>query len=128
MRVKIVDAFVSYAINIIIGPPSLQDNVMYRIEENSLNVPVDLSGETTVFPTPTDFSWTRDGSLLNNPTLTYSTIVFPSISRSDAGNYAVSATNFILNSDTVQVGSDMGSFSLDVICKIMEKLMNWSSG
>ena len=97
---------------------------MYRIEENTLNVPVDLSRDPAVFPIPTDFSWMRDGSLLNNPTLTYSMVTFPSISRSDAGNYAVSATNFVLDSDSVQVGSDMGSFSLDVICKIMEKLMN----
>ena len=91
---------------------------MYTIEENSLNIPVDLSGDPPAFPIPTDFSWTKDGSPLNDASLTHSTITFSTISRSDSGNYAVSATNFILNNDKVPVGSDMGSFSLDVICKL----------
>ena len=87
------------------------------IEENSLNVPVDLSGAPSAFPVPTYFRWTKDGNELNDVSLTYSTITFPSISRSDTGNYAVSATNFVLNNDSLPVGSDMGTFSLDVICK-----------
>jgi hypothetical protein len=99
--------------------PNLRDAVVYTIEENSLNVPVDLSGDPPAFPIPTNFRWTRNGSELNYASLTYSTITFPSVSRSDSGNYAVSATNFVLNNDTVPVGSDMGSFSLDVICKII---------
>ena len=90
---------------------------MYRIVENSLNVPVDLSQEPVAFPIPSNFTWTRNGATLSDPALTYSTVTFPSVSRSDAGNYVVSATNFVLDNDTAQVGSDMGSFSLDVICK-----------
>ena len=85
------------------GPPNLQDNVIYRIAENSLNVSVDLSRDPPAFPVPRDFSWTRNGNARSDASLTYSTITFPSVSRTDAGNYAVSATNFILNNNTVQV-------------------------
>ena len=39
--------------------------------------------------------------------------------RSDAGNYVVSVTNFLLDNSSQPVGSDTGSFSLDVLCKWM---------
>ena len=99
----------------------LQDDLMFRIVENSLNVPVDLSQDPAAFPEPTSYTWTRNGVQLSSPLsmLTYSTITFPSVSRSDAGNYVVSAMNFVPdNNNTVLIGSDTGSFSLDVICKI----------
>ena len=103
-----------------VDPPVLQDGLMFRIVENSLNVPVDLSQDPAAFPEPISYNWTRNNVQLSSPPsmLTYSTITFPSISRSDAGNYVVSATNFVLDNDTVPIGSDTGSFSLDVICKI----------
>ena len=90
---------------------------MFRIVENSLNIPVDLSQDPAAFPMPITYTWTRNGAPLSGPppTLTYSTVTFPSVSRNDAGDYAVSATNFDLNDNTV-IGSDMGSFSLTVIC------------
>ena len=103
-----------------LGPPVLQDGLIFRIVENSLNIPVDLSQDPAPFPEPTSYNWIRNNVQLSRPSsmLTYSTITFPSVSRSDAGNYVVSATNFVLDNDMVQIGSDTGSFSLDVICKI----------
>ena len=91
----------------------------YTVLENSLNVPVDLSQDPAAFPEPTTYTWTRNGVVLSSPppTLTYSTVIFPSVSRDDAGNYAVSATNFDFSNSMVPIGSDMGSFSLDIICK-----------
>ena len=96
----------------------MQDNLTIRILENSLNVPVDLNRdpEAIAFPEPI-FNWTRNGIPLSDPfLLTYSQITFASVSRNNAGQYEVSAINFILNS-TEQLGSDTGSFNLDVICK-----------
>ena len=92
---------------------------MFRTVENSLNVPFDLSLAPAAFPEPTSYIWTRNGIQLSGPppVLSYSTITFPSISRSDAGSYVLSATNFVLRNDLVPIGSDTGSFSLDVICK-----------
>ena len=106
---------------LILGPPNLRDDAMYRIVENNLNVPVDLSQAPAAFPQPRNFTWTRNTVMLNNPTLslTYSSIIFPSVRRSDAGRYVVSATNFVIDNDMVQIGSDIGSFTLDVICKTM---------
>ena len=107
-----------YKINV--GPPILQDGLMFMIVENSSNVLVDLSQDSAAFPEPVLYNWTRNDVQLSSPSsvLTYSTITFPSVSRSDAGSYVVSATNFVLDNDTVPIGSDTGSFSMDVICKI----------
>ena len=102
-----------------VGPPILQEGSTFRIVENSLNIPIDLSQDPAAFPEPTSYTWTRNGGQLSSPPymLTYSTVTFSSVSRNDAGNYMVSATNFVLDNDTLQVGSDTGAFILDVICK-----------
>ena len=87
------------------------------IEERSENVPVDLRQEPTAFPEPTLFIWNKDGQPLTGLPLTYSNVTIGIVRRTDAGNYTVSATNFVIGSSTVQVGNDTGSFYLDVICE-----------
>ena len=95
----------------------IQDNVELIVRENSGRIPVNLSIGLAAFPEPT-FQWTKDGEPLNGPTLTYNSVTFDNVRRSDAGNYTVLATNSVLNTTTPeQVGSDTGSFSLDVLCK-----------
>ena len=98
------------------GPPSLRDNFMVRILENSRNVPIDLAVDPLPFPLDTiSFNWSRDGRpLTTGPTLTYSSMTFSSVERTDNGTYSVLATNVV---DEAQVGNDTGSFTLDVICK-----------
>ena len=102
---------------------------MFRIVENSLNVTIDLSQAPAAFPQPTTYTWTKNGVQLSGIMLmtTYSTITFASVSRSDAANYVVSATNFVLRDNSVPIGSDIGSFSLDVICKTSLALFPGSS-
>ena len=103
---------------VIVGPPNLQDNFRVMIEENSVNVPVDLRQEPAGFPEPTMFTWYRGGQELSELAQTFFSVTFDTITRTDAGNYTVTATNFILNSTVEQVGSDTGSFYLDVVCKL----------
>ena len=94
------------------------DNFVVRVLDGRRNVPVDLALDPPAFPVPSSFFWTKDGeSLATGPTLTYSTAIFVAIGRQDSGDYAVNATNFILDNPTQQIGSDAGSFTLDVICK-----------
>ena len=65
------------------------------------------------------FSWNKDGqSLRIGLLLAYSNITFYIGRKTDAGNYTVSATNFVLGSPIEHIGSDTGSFYLDVICKL----------
>ena len=45
-------------------------------------------------------------------------INFGSLMRSDSGNYTVNATNYLLDNVTQPVGNDIGSFYLDVLCKL----------
>ena len=95
----------------------LRDNFLVKVEENSGRIPVDLNEDSAAFP-QSDFTWTKDGLPLTGPTLTYSSVTFTTVTRADTGNYTVSATNFVLGSSTEQVGSDTGSFYLDVLCKL----------
>jgi hypothetical protein len=104
------------------GPPTLQDNVVVKIEENTNNVSIDLSQDPAPFPTPTIFIWYKNGEQLSLNDLdlvtdwTYSMATFSTVRRVDAGRYAVSATNF--GKRQQQIGSDSGGFHLDVICKL----------
>ena len=89
-----------------------------KLEENSENVPIDLRQQPVAFPAPTSFTWKKDGRPLTGPMLTYSSVTFATVRRQDAGNYVVSATNFVSSSTSEMVGSDTGSLSLDVICEL----------
>ena len=97
---------------------------MVRIEENSRNVPVDISLDPEPFPLDTlSFSWIKDNQSLTRSggsglTLAYSSVTFPTIRRSDAGVYSVSASNHIIGDSSQQIGDATGSFTLDVICKL----------
>ena len=104
---------------IYVDPPSLQDNFLLRIQENGRNVPVDLREDPPPFPEPSSFSWRKDGQSLIGPALTYSSVTFTTIEREDSGNYTVVARNFVVDAPSQQVGSDTGSFYLDVICEAM---------
>ena len=96
----------------------MRDNFSVRIVEGDLNVPIDLLQEPIAFPEP-DFEWLVGGQPLrqNGITTTYFSVTFDSVMRSDTGNYVVTATNFLLDNSSQPVGSDTGSFSLDVLCK-----------
>ena len=116
----------SYKFTVIIkllsGAINLQDNFLVRIEEGSRNITVDLHQDPAAFPEPTLFSWNKDGQPLSATelTLTYSSVTINTVRRADAGNYTITATNFVLPSSPVanQLSNDTGSFYLDVICKL----------
>ena len=95
---------------------------MLSIVENAASsVPVELGQSPAAYPEPTVYTWNKDGEPLSSGpgrTLTYSSITFSPVTRSNAGNYMVSTTNYILGSNTEQVGNDTGSFFINVICKL----------
>ena len=91
---------------IIIGPPNLRERIVVRLQEGrEVNVPVDLRQDPPAFPEPTDFTWMRNGQplLRSGLTTTYSNVTFDSVMRSDAGNYTVTATNFLLNDSSCPI-------------------------
>ena len=92
-------------------------------EGGDVNATFDLRQDPPAFPEPTDFTWMRNGqpSLRSGLTTTYSNVTFDSVMRSDAGNYTVTATNFLLNDSSCPIGSDSGRFYLDVLCKCIIK-------
>ena len=98
----------------------MQDNFSVKIQEGDLNVSIDLLRELAAFPEPSDFEWLIGGQPLlrqDGITTTYSSVTFGSVMRSDTGNYTVTVTNFLIDNATQPVGSDTGSFYLDVLCK-----------
>ena len=95
----------------------MRDSFSVRITEGDFNVPIDLLQEPEAVPEP-KFDWFVDGrQLRSGATTTYSSVTFDSVLRTDAGNYVVNATNYLLDNSSQPVGSDTGSFSLDVLCK-----------
>ena len=113
---------------IISGSIKLQDDFLVKIEEGSRNITVELRQDPAAFPEPTLFSWSKDGQPLSATelALTYSSVTIDTVRRADAGNYTITATNFVLPGSLVanQVSNDTGSFYLDVICKLHKSLHN----
>ena len=109
----------------------MQDFFPIKIEEGSESISVDIRQDPFAFPEPMAlFHWNKDGqSLRAGLSFTYSNMTFDTIKRADAGNYTVSATNFIIGSNIEQVGNMIltGGFFLDVICECTYNLVLTSS-
>ena len=98
----------------------MRNNFLLKVQENSEDILINLYQEPPAFPESSLFSWNKDGQPLRTGLiLTYSSVTFDTVRRVDAGNYSVIASNFVLpgSPGTNQVGSDTGSFYLNVICK-----------
>ena len=101
-----------------LGPPNLIDNLPVVAVEGSTST-VSLRQTPDVFPFPQQFSWTVNGSPANNNsrvTFGYPSVIFQWFERGDAGTYTLTATNYRLDNNSVVVGTDTGSFTLDVQC------------
>ncbi|MCG8626741.1 MAG: immunoglobulin domain-containing protein [Proteobacteria bacterium] len=106
----------------------MQDDFLLKIEEGSRNITIDLRQDPAAFPEPTLFSWSKDRQTLSATTeltLTYSSVTINTVRRADAGNYTVTATNFVLPDVPVanQLSNDTGSFYLDIICKLHKNVL-----
>ena len=104
------------------GPPVLSDLGEVRVRENEeFHLDLTEPGSPPAFPFPS-FSWRKDGQPLSNATAArqygYPSIFIGSVQPSDAGNYTLSAMNYALDGKTL-VGSDAGSFTLNVLCKCL---------
>lgn len=97
----------------------MRDNFLVMVEESELNVSIDLRQTPSGFPEPTMFTWYKDGQQLTRFDQTFSNVTIASVQRSDAGNYSVIVTNFLLDGSMERVGNDTGSFYLDIICKLL---------
>ena len=101
-----------------IGPPNLCKDLIVKIQEGDVNIPIDLRKDPAPFPEPSIFNWSKDGQpLLADLDTTYSILNFSSVTRNRTGNYTVLATNFLLSNSSQQLWSDTGTFYLDVLCE-----------
>ena len=104
------------------GPPKLRKKFYVRIQEGDTEVTIDLRQDPAPFPEPSIFNWSKDGQPMPdddnyNISLTYSNVTFLLVTRNISGNYTVTTTNFLLHNTSQQLGSGVGSFHLDVLCK-----------
>ena len=102
------------------GPPTLRDlGTIFAIE--GANFSQNLENEMEeAFPYPRSFSWEKDGNTVENTTrqsFGYPDLRINPVSRDDSGVYTLTATNYRLDNESVEIGSDSGSFTLDVLCK-----------
>ena len=103
------------------APPSLIAQGVVGLAEGDV-ASVDLSdtAEAEAFPLPGEgqFLWMMGGSGVSSGTRVtygYPSVMFNAVERGDAGDYTLSATNTRPNGS--EIGSDTGSFTLDVYCK-----------
>lgn len=102
-----------------VGPPKLYQNLLLRIREDDEDITINLNQNPAVFPKPRTFKWSKDGKLLSaDLNVTYFSVTFSSVRKSDAGNYTVYVANFLLENSSQQIENVTGSFVLDVICKL----------
>ena len=100
-----------------IGTPNLHKNLIVRLQDGDVNIPVDLHRDPAPFPEPDIFNWSKDGQLLGDVSATYSTLIFSTVTKNSSGKYTVTATNFLLDNSSQQLGSDTGSIFVDVLCE-----------
>ena len=88
---------------------------MYKLIEGEKNVTIDLNSDPPAFPPPRFLSWNKTVTYV---TLKNSAISFDTVIRNHAGVYSLTATNYHLEDNTKEVGTDMGNFTLDIVCKL----------
>ena len=101
----------------------MEDSRVLVAAEGGTVTTVTLGQDPEAFPFPQQFQWTRNGEEPRNDTRVtygYPGVTFQSFSRVDTGMYNLTATNYRLDNTSVVVGMDMGSFSLDVQCKLVQ--------
>ena len=76
---------------------------------------IDLQQAPDAFPFPQQFSWTANNN--SRVAFGYPSVTFLLPIRGDTGTYTLTATNYRLDNTSVVVGTDTGSFTLDVQCK-----------
>lgn len=116
------------------GPPQLTQRTSRLDVHESESTTVNLAaiGVPAAFPYPQTLRWTRDGAEVGNSThvmLGYPEATFTNVSRSDAGQYVVTATNYQLDDPSKQIGTAIGRFELKVTCtlpQICHHLVNTS--
>ena len=100
----------------------MQEDLNVRIQEGDTNVIIDLQQDPAPFPEPSIFNWSKDGQSLSSNdnniiSIAYSMVTFLLVTRNTSGNYTVSATNFLLDNPSQELGRDIGGFYLNVLCK-----------
>ena len=110
---------------LVTGPPVLKNFTTTQsvCENETYTFDLQAAGAAEAFPFPQEFNWTRHNENVDNTTdegrvtYGYPSVTFSSLNRSDSGRYELSATNFMRNGSLI--GSDTGSFTLDVQCKFI---------
>ena len=91
------------------------------VEGSTLSLNLSPPSGDKAFPYPTEFQWSKDGIPISNTSvlsLGYPGVVFRNVSRADAGQYSLSATNYKLETSGEVIGEGTGTFQLEVLCEL----------
>lgn len=92
--------------------------------EGTLMHSVNLHNGHEAFPFPTTYQWMRNGERLSNSstiTLNYPVVTFHSVSRTQSGDYTLTAINHQIEDPSKEVGRGSGNFQLNVLCKFLPR-------
>ena len=105
-------------------PPNLKtiQHVTHTVGDQ--NVKVDVGLTPSPFPMPSRIRVEKDGQRIGNlgesgnfSLVDGSIFFFKEMTADHAGTYQLTATNYYLNNTSKEVGTAIGSFTLDVLCK-----------
>ena len=113
-------------------PPKLKTNHRVTHAVGDQNVTVDLGLTPLPFPKPSRIRVEKDGQRIGNSgefgdfsLVDGSVFFFKEISADHAGTYQLTATNYHLNNTSKEVGTAIGSFTLDVLCEYRSCLLTF---
>ena len=101
----------------------MQNYTTLSVLNSARDVSVSMEkASNTASPFPSSFSWTvNDNPMMNSSRVTfgYPSVTFRTIEPSLSGYYSLSATNYFVNDTSLVLGSGIGTFKLDVLCKLV---------
>ena len=102
-------------------PPCLHDiGLIKAVEDTTQTMDLSCSCAYTCkpFPTPDESLLQRNGITFTDAAYNSSHVRLDPIKRSHSGNYTLTTSNHRLDDAEVKIGSSIGKFSLNVLCKL----------
>ncbi len=100
----------------------LKNDLTVSITESEVNVLIDIQLLPLAFPTPLQYSWTKDNILLSNNErvyYSYGAVLFNTLRRIDSGIYSHTVTTTSPNGD---IASTVATFTLNILCKLLIRM------
>ena len=91
------------------------------IENTDVDIDLGTAASSNAYPPPQLTSLTPSNVL--DADFLYPIVSLKTVKREQSGEYSLTATNYLVDNPSVQVGDSTGTFSLNVQCMLMQILL-----